>query len=167
MSKCINQTDLSYWINVFISLSPIFITLVIGVVAAYIAYQQYNVNRNKFRFELFETRLNSYQNLLAFFSEIVKSGAMNASYLYLLRDVMKDSEFLFGSDVSDYLREIESKSLIMLKLNPKIYGKGGLPIGDARNLACEESNEILNWFGAQLQYAHNKYKPYLHLGEKY
>jgi hypothetical protein len=74
MSRCIIQTEIPYWLKFITSLSPIVITLVIGGIAAYIAYQQYIINRNKFRFELFEKRLSSYQSLLDFLFEIETNG---------------------------------------------------------------------------------------------
>ena len=53
-----------------------------------------------------------------------------------------DAEFLFGSEVVDYLAEIRKRALEM-RTNQKVYER--MPVGDERSRHAQAESERLSW----------------------
>jgi len=54
------------WVDIVVKLTPAIFTLVVGSTAAYIAFLQYRVNRDKLRLDLFSKRLEAFEKLQEF-----------------------------------------------------------------------------------------------------
>ena len=97
------------------------ITLVIGLVAAYIAWQQWRVSRAKLNLDLFQRRLEIFE---------MTWGALSRASLHM-RDPESDlkfsnrrpeAQFLFGSEIENYIAEIVHKQIaldMLLKLRER------------------------------------------------
>ncbi|MEA5578533.1 hypothetical protein [Anabaena sp. UHCC 0451] len=91
----------------------------ITCVAAYIAYQQYQINRQQLRKSLSEKRLEIYVLAMTLFTSVQMNNSIEIiqdkinSYLPRLFE----AEFLFGEEVNQKLREIYDKAneLVILK----------------------------------------------------
>lgn len=117
------------------------ITLVIGTIAAYIAWQQWRVSQAKLNLDLFQRRLEIFE---------LTWGALSRAHLHV-RDPEKDlqfsnrrpeARFLFGVEVADYMSEIVKKQ-ITLDMLLKISQRSGAD--DQQILA------LTQWFGDHAQ----------------
>ena len=80
-----------------------FVALVIGVIAAWIALQQWRVARAKLNLDLFERRLHVYRATDKYLLESLSGGPQG---LFDTIEGLDDASFLFGSEVIVYLREV-------------------------------------------------------------
>lgn len=80
-----------------------FVALVIGVIAAWIAFQQWRVARAKLNLDLFERRLSIYRATDKYLLESLSGGPQG--FLDSIEG-FDDASFLFGSEVTGYLREV-------------------------------------------------------------
>ena len=84
--------------------------VVLVLIGTWIAWQQHATARDQLRFELFEKRFAVFQALMEFMTTIsLKKGMADEDlYRYLARAQAR--EFLFGSDVANYLDDIKEKA---------------------------------------------------------
>ncbi|AFZ25170.1 hypothetical protein Cylst_2999 [Cylindrospermum stagnale PCC 7417] len=110
----------------------------ITCIAAYIAYQQYQINRQQLRKNLSDKRLQIYVSAMTLVAsgrkdspEIIQEK-LNAFEIHLY-----EAQFLFSKDVNEKLKEIYAKNydLITLKINIK----------DEENYA-EDQSTIDGWY---------------------
>lgn len=58
------------WLELVSKLSPALITLVIGGIGVYIAYQQHKVNKEKFKLDLFDRRMKAFDLFQDFYMRL-------------------------------------------------------------------------------------------------
>ncbi len=80
-----------------------FVALVIGVIAAWIALQQWRIARAKLNLDLFERRLRVYRATDKYLLESLSGGPQG---FFDTIEGLDDASFLFGSEVIAYLREV-------------------------------------------------------------
>ena len=80
------------------------------------------------------------------------------SQLFEFNAGTSDAEFLFGSEVVDYLAEIRKRSLDM-RLHQKLYEP--LPVGDERSRHVQAHHDHLVWLADQLTAMSKTFRPYL------
>ena len=80
-----------------------FVALVIGVIAAWIALQQWRVARAKLNLDLFERRLSIYRATDKYLLESLPGGPQG---FFDAIEGLDDASFLFGSEVTAYLQEV-------------------------------------------------------------
>jgi len=136
------------WIDVLSAL----MTPTIGVMAILIAYQQYKVNSNRLRHELYERRLRVYKSVQSFLSEIIRDADIEYQRCGLFYSEASEAVFLFDKNIQDYIDKLYKNGIKMHRLHEKLYpstGKGGLPVGEERTKIAEENSKILEWFTDQ------------------
>ena len=82
-----------------------FAAIVIGAIAAWIAFQQWRVTRAKLNLDLFERRLSIYRATDKYLLESLSGGSQG--FLDSIEG-LDAASFLFGSEVSAYLREVHT-----------------------------------------------------------
>ncbi|MEQ1816116.1 MAG: hypothetical protein ABL861_06545 [Nitrosomonas sp.] len=89
-----------------IEISQALLTPLIAVVATYIAYQQWQTNKQKLMLERYDRRLKVYEEVCKILSIIIRDA--NASYDDLLRfrTAVSEADFLFGREIPEYIDEI-------------------------------------------------------------
>lgn len=93
-------------------------TPIIGLVAAYVAYQSATTARKKLKFDMFEKRLRVYEEVRAFF-KLARTGAITDGETQTLAGAMAHAKFLFAdSDIDAFLREVERHSRVLLYAPP-------------------------------------------------
>jgi hypothetical protein len=84
-------------------------TVTIGVAASFLAYQQFKISKSKLKFDLYEKRLELFNRLRDYASEVAMTNPDwnetldNAGKFY--RDTIQ-CRFFFDKDVSDYFNVI-------------------------------------------------------------
>ena len=91
---------------------------VVGLTVAYVARQQWliarqqaEVARNKLRLDLFDRRYRVFEAARTFLLAIASETPFDNSHVFAFDAGISDREFLFGSDVVDYLKEIKKRAL--------------------------------------------------------
>jgi hypothetical protein len=134
------------------------LTPVIGLTAAYIAYQQYLTSREKLRQDLYERRLKILRALSTFIENVMRDGAVTGPVVTELMDAIGERHYLFGDDLSKYLDEFRDRAW---KAYVSHYIGGQLPVGPARSKHFEESSEAVLWFHTELPGLRKRFEPYL------
>ena len=58
-----------------IDIFPVLLTPLIAIIAIYIAYQQYKVNKHRFTHELYEKRIIVFKAVMKFISKIIQESS--------------------------------------------------------------------------------------------
>ena len=135
-------------------------TLVVGLAVVLIAWQQWKVSHAKLRLDLFDRRYKIFEATRTLLREITNSATFSDEQLFKFYTDTADAEFLFRSDVVDYLAEIVKRAIDM-QANQKRYQ--ALPLGGERSRETQSEHNHLLWFGEQLtsKAITKAFKPYL------
>jgi hypothetical protein len=122
------------------------VALVIGLIAAWIAYHQYRVARAKLRLDLFDKRYAIFLDTWKILSEIVSNGVQRTGGLSTpFNNHIPQAAFLFGPDIEDYLNKAVSQWALLWAIQARTQGNGNVvQPADIINLA-----ELERWFAAE------------------
>ncbi len=156
-------------------LSP---TTVLGAIAVYIAWQQWQTNRQRAdserldrqlqrKHDLFDRRWIAYQGVMTYIFEMtsdLKPETMRKA-LVELHHVRAGARFLFNEDVQGYLEELIRHGAAFQKWR-QLSGQPPTQLSghDHDNVVAEDQAE-LEWFADQLQGAPRRFEPYLTLSD--
>ena len=148
----------THWLEYVSALGP----LVIATFIAYVAYQQWVVNRNTLREKLFERRLEVFDGAHNFISAILRDGACDNETLSQFTAITHRARFLFGKDTQSRLTSMRSNAIRMQYLrnvwdNPEN--------SDERSKMIEENYEILKKFSNEITAIWKHFDPYLGFGK--
>jgi len=146
----------------YVDLFAALLTPVIAIIATYIAYQQYRANQLKLRHELYDRRLLLYNAVAEFLAHIVREGKADRIQLMTLLQKTRESYFLFGKDVSEYVTELYKKGVDLEHYDTELH-HSNLPVGDERQRLAQANGELLKWFGHQFDVAQQKFAAKLSL----
>ena len=123
------------------------LTPTIAVVTAYVAYQQWRVNRTRLDLDLYERRLAIYKALEQFHDEINIPGSIRYPMVTKLRSFIAEARFLFPTEIENYLDRLSTKAFRAATLREDLHpdsGEPGLPIGESRNNAANEESKLVD-----------------------
>lgn len=138
------------WIDVLSAL----LVPVIAIVGLYIAYQQYQINKQRLRHETYERRLSVYKTVQIYLSEILSDGKTTYDRALQFNSEASEAAFLFDSTVQDKIDEIYKKSIDMVFTHEKMYpsdGSPGIPGGQERSEVSEKNTVLLMWHTNELK----------------
>lgn len=130
-----------------------FLTPLIAIIAAYIAYQQYRINKQRFLFETYEKRLKVYNAVQDFLINIRMHGKTTNDNLFQFNRDTSEVIFLFDKTIKNKIDELFNKAIEMIELDEMLYpsdGSDGLPVGDERTKIAKEKSVYNKWFGNQI-----------------
>ena len=145
---------MSGWASI---LGPI-ATLIVGIGVLFFAWQQWQLARSKLRLDLFDRRYKVYDTTRKFLAEIVRNAKFEDSHLFEFYAGTSDAEFLFGSEVVDYLAQIRKRAIDM-RTHQKLYDR--MPVGDERSRHVQAEHDQLVWLSEQLTAMTKSFTPYL------
>jgi len=138
------------WIDILSAL----LAPTIALIAVYIAFQQYQINKQRLRHETYERRLRVYKSVQEHLSVILRDGKTTYQGCSEFYSEASEAAFLFDSSVQDLIDEIYQKSIDLVSLEEKLYPSGGspgLPVGDERSKVSAKESELLKWHIDQLK----------------
>ena len=159
--KVVCTQEIACWMDMAVRLTPAFVTLAIGSIGTYIAFNQYRTNRDKLRLDLFEKRLEAYEKLQEYFNYLLRDALVDDNALSILAAARYKSRFLFGDEITDYINEIRNRAIEMRRLNLKLYRSEKLPVGKERDMVCDEESSLLQWNLDQQNSSPKRYDKYL------
>lgn len=116
-------------------------TLIVATFGIYIAYQQFQLAKQKNKLELFEYRVNVYEATRRLREVIIRDGGLNRNdYLEFNNDTY-DSRFLFGDDVVNHIKEMKENTAKLMAYSEKSEK------GSDREKFIDLEYELLTWFG--------------------
>ena len=141
------------------------LTPVIAIVTTYIAWQQWKINQQKLDFEKYNRRLRIYEKVKEILDIVMRNGKVSGEDLLKYRESVSEADFLFDSEIIDYINEIYNRGLNLRKLNLKYkdYTERHIKDYDYEKLVDEMDKE-LKWFLKQSEIAKEKFKNYLYFG---
>jgi|SRR4051812_23903199 hypothetical protein len=130
----------------------------VGCAITFIAWQQWQVARNKLRLDLFDRRYKVYDATRKFLAMILRDATFTDSQLIEFAAGTSDAEFLFGSDVVDYLAQIRKRALEM-RTHQKVSER--MPAGDEHTRHVQTESDHRLWLGEQITAMTKTFTPYL------
>jgi len=140
----------------------------IAIFAAIIAYQQYIINRRRFKFETYERKLGVYKVIQKFLVDILREGKTDYPKLFEFYAGASESIFIFEKPkpITDKVEEIYKNANKMIYLSQRLYprnGSEGLPVGQERSKVVEQESELLQWHVDQIKETRELFKKYIQL----
>ena len=134
------------------------LTLFLSIAVAIIATLQWRVADTKLRLDLFDRRYKVYDATRKFLSVIFRDATFTDPQLFEFYAGTSDAEFLFRSDVVEYLAEIRERAIHM-RTAQQLFEP--LPVGDERSRHVETAHKDLLWFNDQITAMTKVFSPYL------
>ncbi len=152
------------WFNIIQAV----LTLAIGVIVAYIAWQQWQLNRTKHRLDLYDRRLKIYQEVKVLINTVVRCGDVSSQELISFISNSSEADFLFGDEIKEYIDALYKKGadLSALTKGRKHAADHGEPPHYNYEENSKKISEIYLWYGKQFEISYEKFLPYLSLVEK-
>jgi hypothetical protein len=117
--------------------------LVVGCIAAGIAWCQYQATRAKIKLDLFDKRYAIFERAWAFMSEAVRARADQPLPLFSEFDnVIPQAGFLFGEKVRKYLREVSQKRTDLSFIQQRTQSNANI----MQPNDIERHTELMQWF---------------------
>lgn len=143
-----------HWTEYLKAIGPTLIAIFI----AYVAFQQWQVNRANLREKLFERRFAVFKQTQVFLSSVMRDAAVSDKALGEFHDGPQIARFLFGRDVQNYLFEIRKRAMSVRKFSRKMKT---LQVGDHLTEVVNKEEAELDWLLKQLDVVFDKFEPYL------
>jgi hypothetical protein len=141
-------------------------TPLIGVIALYIAWQQWKGNELKLKMERYERRLRIYEEVVKLLKTVCRDFAPEWHGILNFIGVTAEAEFLFGPEIPLYINEIftRANALRVANLEYRSFKDPPPPSPDYDpNKVLQEIHAQSNWFTEQLTVAlaTGKFRKYL------
>jgi hypothetical protein len=139
-------------------------TTIIAAIVALITHRQYTVSRDQMRLALFEKRLEIYEQIYKFLSDIQGLGHVEISMFTGFYDAFHKSFFLFGDDIKRYLIEIRNHAL-----EQRTHHVTAKDCRDDQERLhhIKRASEEFRWLCNEIDALHKKFGRYLNFHDKY
>lgn len=134
------------------------VTILIAGFVAWVSWSQHSVSKEKFKLDLFEKRFLVFAATRKFLSIILQKANITLEDLFEYRANTAEAAFLFDSDITDYLKEIDNKALSLHTLREIM---GPLRVGEERSEKAKAISEHLTWLTDQLPELKPTFSPYM------
>jgi hypothetical protein len=143
------------------------LTPVIGAIAVYIAWQQWNTNRQKLNLDRYDRRLRIYEEVRKILSIVARDAYASTDDLLKFRTSVSEADFLFGPEVMKYIDEIYKHGLALWRWKQEYrdYTQEKPPGYDHKKVV-DEMHKELEWMTTQFEPAKEVFKKYLYVGAR-
>ena len=144
----------------YVDLLSALLTPVIAITTAWIAYQQYQLAKERMRRELYDRRITVYRGVVEVLSSVITYGNVRGGELANWAKATAEKAFLFDDDLCEYLETIRKRAVDVWVCGAQL-GEGGLPVGPERGEVAGRQGEGLLWLANQLPELQTRFAPYL------
>lgn len=148
------------WLELVKGVPTALVSFVIGLIAAGIAFRQYQLAHAKFKLDLFEKRHEVFLKTWAFLSMFTNRTWFDPDDLLLFRQQVANAKFLFGADVATFVRQVDQKAVAGSKALAAAHIERDAV---AKALAQNEHDQIVEWAKEHLLAIQNIFAPYMDL----
>ena len=124
------------------------LTPLVAIIALYIAFQQYQINKRRLKHDTYERKLAIYKIVKQYFLEIRRDGQTNYPHCSEFYSDVSEAFFLFSKSIPKAIDEVYEKSIEMISLYEQLYprdGSEGLPLGNERSEVSHKNTILLKW----------------------
>ena len=121
-------------------------TIVIAIIATYIAIQQYRTSRAQYRLNLYDKRFAVFKATQSFLRDIAKNTHVIDDSADKFWSAVDDAQFLFKEPVAGYMTKLRQECLQLMICQGRLNGEGSLPVGEERNRVSQKNSDLLMWF---------------------
>ena len=141
-----------------------FLMAIVAVFMAYIAYQQYWLNRNKLRFDLYEKRLKQFHVFKEFIFEVMKKTIVEAQKFQEFEKISNECVFLFETDIQQFRKEILENVRDLGAREGEVANLDFYDVSYQESLSSlQQKRDVLqNWFYEQHSSIEDKFHNYLY-----
>ncbi len=149
-----------------IEISKALLTPVIAIVATYIAWQQWQTNRQKLNLERYDRRLHVYEEVRKILSIIVRDANASTEDLLQFRTSVSEADFLFGPEIPEYIDQIYKRGINLWRWNKEYRDyTQKKPEGYDHKKVVDEMHKELTWLAEQFDPAKEKFRKYLDISK--
>ena len=134
----------------------------VGIIAVTVAFQQYQVSKNKLKLDLFERCLAFYAAAQKLLSIVFHKANITLDELREFRASINEASFFFDTELTQYLDEIDRHAL---SLHTKTQNLDPLPVGPERERVVQDRSDEIAWLSGQYSEIKVKFSPYLSFAE--
>ena len=150
-----------------------FLTPVIAILAAYIAYQQYVVNKRnsdrqyllgikKVNLDLYQKRFRIFKETKQILLEINKNAGIHIVEIRDFNFSVNESKFLFGDGIIQFLQELQEKAIDLTHLTKDLDNINAFPVGSMeREKKIAENRPLITWFTHEYEHVEDRFVKYL------
>lgn len=152
--------------NSWIDISSGLLTPLIALLAAFIAWQQYKINKLRLRHETYERRVKIYKNVQKFLSEISANGHTKFDRCHEFYSEASEAAFLFDNEVMEFIDHLYDRGIELAERREELYpsdGSSGVQ-GAGRGVVASRRAELFKWFVNQLSESKELFRK--HIGIK-
>lgn len=147
----VSPTTISSWLQT----SQGLLTPLIAGITVYIAWQQWQLNRQKYDFDTYDRKLRIYQRVVEMLRLIMKDPRPEIQDILNFGADTAEADFLFPDEISKYINEIYTHAA-------KLHAARAQIRIDSPSFRDEVTQEE-EWFLGQYDVAKEKFKKYLDL----
>ncbi|MEM8653783.1 MAG: hypothetical protein AAGF36_03490 [Pseudomonadota bacterium] len=151
------MNEVPLWFEYLKALAPALIALFV----AYIAYQQWLVNRSNLKEKLFDRRFEIFKGTQRFLSHILRDAKVSDDQLFEFFDVVQRSRFMFDKEIHLYLVEVRKRALKLQTYQAELLE---LEAGTDRKNIVHMKYEQLKWLTDQGPKIFDIFAPYMSFG---
>ncbi len=137
-----------------------FLTPIIAIIATYIAYQQYFINKQKLKLELYEKRYRIFNETKKVLFKINQDAQIGLDELWDFMFNTNDRVFLFNSEINEFILEIKSKAIEINHSTKRFQDLNKLPL-NSKNDLIEKYALQTKWFTHEHNNIENRFFKYL------
>jgi hypothetical protein len=137
------------------------LTLTIAAAAVYIAYQQWQTNKQKFILDRYDRRIKVYDAVIKILRSILQKNKVTDDELYDFETSTSESDFLFGPEITAYIEEIYDHIRLLTTLKSEHQSARENPNGDY------DSKKICAGLAAETKWLSHQFKPAKEMFKKY
>ena len=132
----------------WVIISSALLTPLIGVLVAYVAFQQWRTARNRLKLDLFDRRLAVYQQARDFLVKQMALGHLESTEIAEFAIKTRVSRWLFNPSLADYLeREVAKAAMDVSDLESQLEAITSQP---DRAKSISQQGELRKWLNEQL-----------------
>lgn len=135
------------------------LTPVLALFGLYIAWQQFQLAKQKVKLDLFDRRQRVFRAVTELASTVVRHGSATDTDAIKLLGETADAEFLFGPEIATYIDDMYHRAIQLAMRAEEVR------LGDAEDhsAAVRAKWEQVKWFDRQIREARQLFGPYLAL----
>ncbi|MCE1164478.1 MAG: hypothetical protein LWX07_03640 [Bacteroidetes bacterium] len=142
--------------------TPVIISLIIAIIVAYIAYQQYKLAKFNTKKDLYERRLPVYKSVMQFISKANIKETLETNDCFLLLNETYEANFLFKNEVKDYIDILYKKGIeLHMTYNMLENLREKIDKDEEYKKYCDENNDLNIWFSTQSEESERIFAKYL------
>ncbi len=139
-----------------------FLTPLIAILAVYIAYQQYYINKQKLKLDLYEKRYRIFDETKKILLKINQEAKIDTIEL---RDFMfstNDRIFLFEPEINQFIMDIKEKAIALNSSEANLRAQFS---SDERAEQAAKNSMLTKWFSFEYENIEKRFLKYLDFKE--